>query len=488
MEYTKNVLVVDDDKESFEIVEVLLERLNFKAIYSDSPSKALYHLEKDDYGDLDLIISDLKMPEMDGIEFISRAKKLVPHLPLILMTAHGSIETAVTGIRQGAYDYVIKPLKFAEFSLVLERALKVRQLERENSILRNEVKGPWQLEGILGKSPGMQAIFKVAKQVAQTQSSVMINGESGTGKEVVARMIHNLGNRKDKPFVPLNCASIPEHLLESELFGHAKGSFTGASSKREGLFEEAQGGTIFLDEIGDMEISLQAKLLRVLQERQIKRVGENQYIDIDVRVIAATHRDLKAEVKAGRFREDLYYRLCVIPIMLPPLRERREDIPILADYFLAKYAATVGRTIRSFSKTALARMLDYRWEGNVRELQNVIERAVVLSDGEVIGEEHFPLPDLTKAKADIYLSSEKSEAGKSLLESNGHSHDFQTDFQNMSANFPTLEEFELRYIKHVLAHTGNQWEAAAQILDIHRKTLHRKIKGLEEGQSNPLVS
>ena len=287
-------------------------------------------------GDIDLIISDIKMPQMDGLEFTSRLQTLRPEIPIILITAFGSIETAIEAMRRGAFHYVVKPFKLTEMAVQVDRALEHRKLQRDNTALRQEVKKSWALGNVIGKSAGMKAVFELVQRVSQATANVLITGESGTGKEMVARAIHQSGPRANKPFIAINCTAIPETLLESELFGHAKGSFTGAIQRKRGLFEEAEGGTLFLDEIGDMNVALQSKLLRVIQERKVRAVGDNVTKDVDVRIIAATHKDLKLAIKEGRFRDDLYYRLSVIPIVIPPLRHRPEDIPLLAEHFLKK--------------------------------------------------------------------------------------------------------------------------------------------------------
>ncbi len=331
---------------------------------------------------------------------------------------------------------------------MVELALKQNNLKKENTVLRDVVKKSWGLKGIVGKSKAINTVFDLVKRVSESTTNVLITGESGTGKEMVARAIHQMGSRADKPFVAINCTAIPENLLESELFGHAKGSFTGAISEKRGLIAEAEGGTLFLDEIGDMSPALQAKLLRVLQERKIRPVGDNNIYDVDVRVIAATHKDLKNSIKEGTFREDLFYRLSVIPIALPALRERAEDIPLLAEYFLKKYKATSGNPqISGFSKLAMNKLMNLRWPGNVRELENVIERAVVLCTGNQIEEEDIPNPELSSP------------------------HD---TINELTQDFPTLEALERRYMQVILQKTLGRKDKAAEMLGINRRTLYRK--------------
>ncbi len=397
---------------------------------------------------LDLVITDLNMPEMTGLEFVSQFKEKAPNIPVILITAFGSIETAIEAIRQGAYDYTTKPFKLGEMSITVSRALKFRGLQLENSRLYKEIQQNQVYSKIIGKSPGMREVFDLIQRVSGANATVLINGESGTGKERVARAIHDEGPRRSKSFVAINCTAIPESLLESELFGYAKGAFTGAVTRKRGLFEEANGGTVFLDEIGDMNLALQAKLLRVIQERKIRAVGETIDKDIDVRIIAATHKDLKSAIKNGSFREDLYYRLAVIPIVIPPLRHRKEDIPLLAEHFLKKYASANNSKVIGYSKESMAQLMALPWEGNVRELENAIERAVVLALGEMI--EATDLPHAAEGNVDSFLANAQSGA------------------------LPTFEQLEKRYMKFVLDKTGGKKEKAAQILGINRRTLYRK--------------
>lgn len=452
-----HILVIDDDaemrsmvadflrREGYEISDVALASDAFNMISSgEIPTEA----KPQNGRPLDLVITDLNMPGMNGIQFTEKFRELAPNVPVILITAFGSIETAIEAIRKGAFDYTTKPFKLAEMSVTVARALRFRELHLENHRLKSEVERTHSFARIIGKSPGMCEVFDLIKRVAPANANVLISGESGTGKERVARAIHDEGPRRTHRFVAINCTAIPESLLESELFGHAKGSFTGAVNRKRGLFEEADGGTIFLDEIGDMNLALQAKLLRVIQERKIRAVGDNIDRDIDVRLIAATHKDLKQAIRNGSFREDLYYRLAVIPIVIPPLRHRREDIPLLADHFLKKYATANQSKVHDFSKTAMAKLLSLPWEGNVRELENVVERAVVLARGELIEPDDLPGP----ATGDVESFFAVTQSG----------------------TLPTLEEIEKRYIRFVLEKTGGKKEKAAQILGCNRRTLYRK--------------
>jgi two-component system response regulator HydG len=448
------IVVVDDDGEMRALLTDFLKSQGFHVLTFRLASEALKALSPQgelsrntEAGDLDLIISDIKMPEMDGLDFTAKIQSLRPEIPVILMTAFGSIETAIEAMRRGAYHYVVKPFKLAEIDVNVRRALEHRSLQRENVVLRQELKQNWAFGDIVGKSTGMRAVFDLVQRVSQAMANVLITGESGTGKEMVARAIHENGSRAKKPFIAINCTAIPDTLLESELFGHAKGSFTGAIQRKRGLFEEADGGTLFLDEIGDLDITLQAKLLRVIQEKKVRAVGENIARDVNVRLLAATHKDLKAAMKEGRFREDLYYRLSVIPVVIPPLRERKEDIPLLADYFLKKYSAANGAKIAGFTKKAAAKLMSLRWDGNVRELENVIERAVVLSPGPYIEDTDIPTGAAVSA---------------------------EEFFASATGDYPTVEQLEKRYIQLILEKTGGRKDKAAQILGMNRRTLYRK--------------
>lgn len=455
-----HILVIDDDAEMRSLVADFLRSEGHHVSEVRLATEALARINagefvgegtevKDLCAKIDLIICDLNMPEMSGIEFTRKFKEMAPFVPVILITAFGSIETAIDAIKKGAFDYTTKPFKLAEMSLTVARALRFRDLHLENTRLQGEIERSHSFAKIIGKSPGMQEVFDLIRRVANANANVLISGESGTGKERVARAIHDEGPRRHKPFVAINCTAIPETLLESELFGHAKGAFTGAIGRKRGLFEEADGGTIFLDEIGDMDLALQAKLLRVLQERRVRAIGDTQDREIDVRIVAATHKDLKAAIKNSSFREDLYYRLAVIPIVIPPLRHRREDIPLLADHFLKKYATSNSSSVRGFSQKAMARLMGNPWEGNVRELENVIERAVVLARGEYIDEAE--LPSVTQGDVESFFAMNQA-----------------------TGTLPTLEDIEKRYIKFVLEKTGGRKEKAAQILGVNRRTLYRK--------------
>jgi DNA-binding NtrC family response regulator len=432
----------------------------------------------------DLVLTDLRMPRVDGMEFIQRMKKIAPKVPIILMTAHSSVEIALKAVEEGAYDFVVKPLHFPQLNVSIERALRLRQVEIENQALRTAVKSANSFEGYIGKSDEMKTVFDLARRVSSSTATVLITGESGSGKEVVARSIHLHGTRKDGPFVAINCSAIPEHLLEAELFGHSKGAFTGAVDKKIGLFEEANGGILFLDEIGDLSASLQAKLLRVLQERKIKRVGENVFRPIDVRILAATHKNLAQEVKAGRFREDLFFRLNVIPIKVPALRERPKDIVPLAEHFLARFSVENNSVARSFSKASLDHLLRLPWRGNVRELENAVERACVLCEDAEVGIKDLPsfdtqpLGPIASAEAPAAPVVERAAAASIQPPRESSAHLFsQVESRD---DLVTLDAFILQYVELVLRRVGGVKEQAARVLGIDRKTLYRRIEELRK--------
>lgn len=443
------VVVIDDDPEMRSMVVDQLELEGFTVMSFGDGLQALTFLNgnKLEASQVELVISDLRMPEVDGLSLLHNFKPKHPDVPVILMTAYASVESAVEGLRKGAFDYLTKPFKLSEMTHAVERAVMFGRLQRENRSLSKEVKKTWSRNDIVGKSAPITEIFELIERLGDSTASVLITGESGTGKEVVAKAIHQAGVRKSKPFVAVNCTAIPESLLESELFGHSKGAFTGANADKRGLFEEAEGGTIFLDEIGDMDIALQAKILRVLQERTIRPVGSTQGKPIDVRVIAATHKDLKKAIAEGNFREDLYYRLAVIPVVMPALRHRTEDIPLLAHHFLNKYSLANGGRVHGFAPEALQKLIALPWPGNVRELENLVERLVVLSKNPTIQASDIPA---------------------------GEEGNFESFLGQNASHLPTLEELEKRYIGMVLERTGSRKEKAAQILGINRRTLYRK--------------
>ncbi len=441
----RSVLVVDDEAAMREMVVSLLEDEGLRAQGAASVDQAFDALRE---REVDAVLSDIRMPGQSGLDLLGRLREVRPETPVILMTAFGSIDSAVEAMRAGAFDYVTKPFKRDELLVTLERAFERRALEQENRRLRAAVDRTSAFGDLIGASPAMREIFALIRKIADSRSSVLITGESGTGKEIVARTIHFSGARASRTFVPINCTAIPEGLLESELFGHVRGAFTGAHASKRGLFEQANGGTLFLDEIGDMGVGLQGKLLRVLQDREIRAVGGTHSVKVDVRIIAATHRDLQEEIAAGHFRRDLFYRLNVIPIHIPPLRERPEDVPPLAEAFLCKHAGQ--GTPRRVTPAALERLTQCRWEGNARELENVIERALALSDSPRLGPDDLPLPD------------EGVEAEPEGL------------LRGAVEQRLTLGELEDLYIEQVLRETSGNKVQAARILGINRRTLYRR--------------
>ncbi len=403
----------------------------------------------------DVLLTDLRMPVMDGHELLSRVRRSQPDVAVVIMTAHGTIPSAVRALREGAEDYLTKPIDVEDLERLLERVLKKRRLVTETRLLRERLDDKYRFENIIGRSPEMLEVFRMVEQVAPSQASILITGESGTGKEMIAQAIHQRSPRRDAPFVKVSCASLPETLLESELFGHERGAFTGALARRAGRFEIAAGGTIFLDEIGDIPPGMQVKLLRFLQERQFERVGGNQTLTVDVRVISATHRDLRALVRDGKFREDLYYRLDVIEIPLPPLRERTHDIPLLVDFFVRKFATSNTKEIRSVTDETMATLTAYQWPGNVRELEHAIERAVILARSDVLDPSLFP--SLPRFEAPAPSTGEPAVPGASL------------------------EEIERDVILKTLESVNGSTSRAAAILKVSPRTIQYKLKQYRAG-------
>ena len=381
------ILVVDDDRSVRSALRLNLGRNGYAVTVASDGASALAAMEARDF---DLVLTDVKMPGMSGHELLAAVQERAPDLPVVMMTGHGAVEDAVTAMRAGAADYIIKPVSRDELLVVLQRAQRSHALEVENAQLRAELAGRPGFEGVIGQTPAMQTVFTLIDAVASSDALVLLTGPTGTGKELLARALHTRSHRADKPFVAVNCAALPEGLLESELFGHEKGAFTGAIRQHLGKFEQANGGTLLLDEIGEIPHSTQVRLLRVLESAELQRVGGRETLAVDVRVVAATNRDLRKEVAEGRFREDLYYRLNVFHIPVPPLRERRDDIPLLAEHFLAKFATRHRRSIRQISAESLAVLSRHDWPGNVRELEHVIERATILCSGSVLEEVQLP--------------------------------------------------------------------------------------------------
>ncbi|GAC1359807.1 MAG: sigma-54 dependent transcriptional regulator [Polyangiales bacterium] len=391
----RRILVVDDEENLRLVLRTLLKRAGYEVDVASTGEEALEKVES--FGP-DVVLTDVRMPKMSGMDLLAALRAKNSPATVIVMSAYGSVDLALEAIKAGAYDYVAKPFKPDESLLTRRKAEERELLRRENRQLREEIRREHKFDEILAKSAVMMEIFRTIGKIADYKTTVLIVGESGVGKELVARAVHRRGNRVNGPFVAINCGAIPENLLESELFGHRKGAFTDANADRRGLFEEATGGTLFLDEIGELPLPLQVKLLRVLQEETIRRLGDTKDVKIDVRIVAATHRDLQAEVKAGRFREDLYYRLNVLPLTIPPLRDRKEDIPLLIDHFIARNNTRLGTSIRGLDADARKALIDYAWPGNVRELENTIERAMVLADADTL---HAPdLPERVREARD----------------------------------------------------------------------------------------
>jgi DNA-binding NtrC family response regulator len=383
----ENILIVEDEETLASSLKRVFAREGYSVDIAEDAEKGLELIEKNSY---DVIITDIILPGISGIELLRKIKEKEPDQLVIIITAYASVETAVEALRAGAYDYVIKPIIHQEIKQIVRNALKQKALQRENLLLRREIERHYDFSHIIGESPEIKKIINEVKKIASAKSNVLLLGETGTGKELIARAIHYSSPRAERPFIPINCSAIPENLLESELFGHVRGAFTGAVTSKKGLFEEANGGTVFLDEIGDLSPSLQAKLLRVLEDQEIRPIGSNQSTKVDIRFISATNKDLAGLVKEGRFREDLYYRINVITIHLPALRERGNDVELLARFFMQKYSKEHGRDVNKIDNEALKLLKSYHWPGNIRELQNIIERAVLISEDGVIRKEHLP--------------------------------------------------------------------------------------------------
>ena len=447
------ILLVDDEESMIRFLSIMLAKEGYEIRAVSSGKQALRELQQ---WRADLVISDIRMPEMDGIQLLAGIKAIDASIPVILLTAYASQETAIEAVNKGAFHYLIKQARNDEIKMVVRNALAMREVRSENTQLRRQLQDDSSLESIIGSSEAMQRIFAVVRKIAATDSTILIGGESGTGKELIARAIHFMSGRADKPFVGVNCGALPENLLESELFGHVKGSFTGAIRDKEGLFKVAESGTIFLDEVGEITPALQVKLLRALQEREFLPVGGVVPVKVDVRVLAATNRDLEEEVERGTFRADLYYRLNVIPLTVPPLRERREDVPLLVRHFIQRLAEKRGLPMKGITRDAMELLCDYDWPGNVRELENVLERMVLLEERDSLDRESLP---------------------EKLLESPDRSP--KAFFEGKPR--ATLEELEKEYLLQVLESTGWQKKKASAILGINASTLYRKIQryGLE---------
>ncbi len=447
-----NILIVDDEKGQREILKTILSDEGYDVVTASNGKEALRAVYE---GVFDAILTDLKMPDLDGVQLLTNILKNRIHTSVVIMTAHGTIDSAVEAMKLGAFDYLTKPLERDELLVVVNKAIEKTKLLNENERLRGQLDERFKIENIIGRDGKMQEVLKIIKKVSNSSSTVLIFGESGTGKELAAKAIHHNSPRRDKPFMDINCAAIPETLLESELFGYEKGAFTGASTKKIGLFESANGGTLFLDEIGDMGIGLQARLLRAIQEREIRRVGGKDNIKIDVRIISATNKNIENDIKEGRFREDLYYRLNVIAFRMPPLRERMGDLPELVSFFISKYNKSLGGKINGISDNALNLLLNYSWPGNIRQLESVIERAVLLTDGTVIETDTLP-PE---------ISNKLIQIGK-----------IDFDIPNDGISF---EELEREVLLKAMRKSNWVIAKAAQLLGMSYRTLQYRLNKFE---------
>ncbi len=462
MHYVPNILIIDDELLMRISISDALKEEGYNVQSAASGSEGLRAIRDNAY---DVIITDLRLPEVDGLQILKACNQYTPKSKILMMTAYGSVETAVEAMKQGAYDYITKPFSMDELLILVKRLMTLRELEDENIYLKQKIEEKYDFSGIVGRSERMLEVFEKIKVVAPTDTTVLITGESGTGKELVASAIHYNSPRKDEAFIKVSCAALPETLLEAELFGHEKGAFTGAIKQKKGRFELAHKGTLFLDEIGEIAQTVQVKLLRVLQEREFERLGGTDTIEVDVRIICATQRDLKKEVQKGSFREDLYYRLNVVPLFMPPLRERKEDILLLADHFLKTFSEQMKRPFRELSVEVKELLLRHNYPGNVRELENAIKRAITLCREGVI--QPIDLPE------DICRRYDEGEGGEMV-----------SQLQHSEPLSNAVSLFEKQYIMKVLEETKGSKTLTAKLLGISRKTLWEKCKvyGLEKGQ------
>src|SRR5882672_8560445 len=440
----KRILVVDDEEKLRRVIELHLLSAGFDVDKARSAEDALKLVDR-----ADMVITDLRLPSMDGLQLLSLIRRQNAHAPVVVMTAFGTIENAVEAMKSGATDFLLKPFSLDHLTAVVQKALEVRALRDENRQLKEELGRRYEFDNIRGRSAPMQEIFSTISRVAPTRATVLLAGESGVGKDLIARAIHFHSPRRDRPFVKINCTAIPENLMESELFGYEKGAFTGAAQSKPGKFEQADTGTVLLDEIGDVPPSIQVKLLRILQEREFERLGSNKTKHIDVRVLAATNVDLRAALEQGTFREDLYYRLNVLPINIPPLRERKEDIPYLASYFVKKLSKDLNSSVESISDAAIQKLLEYHWPGNVRELENVLERSMVLASG--------PILEVGDIKTDTAPRARHATADNFLPEGT------------------TLDEYEQSIIKEALHRANGNKSQAARMLGLTRNALRYRL-------------
>ncbi len=447
------VLVIDDEADMVVNCQRLLERSGVTCLTATDAELGLKLLEDERP---DVVLTDLKMPKVDGLAVLARARELDPEAVVLVITAHATVESAVAAVKAGAWDYVAKPFSADELRLAVERGLRQRRLVAENRRLKEQLQTTFAVNGLVGKSPAIAAVLELVRKAARSEANILVQGESGTGKELIARAIHANSPRSAQAFIPIDCASLPEHLLESELFGHERGAFTGAVRSKPGLFEAAHGGTLFLDEIGEIPMGLQSKLLRAIQERQVRRVGGTRFIDVDVRLVSASNRDLAGEVAAGKFREDLFYRVNVIAIQMPPLRERKGDVALLAYHFLKRYAQGRERPLEGISPEALELLEGYAWPGNVRELQNVIERACALAEGPLLAPRDLPEPLRGPRRARA-----AAEAAPAV------------DRPLKSAKAEWVKTFEQTYLVELLKRHNGNISQAARTAGIDRKTIHR---------------
>jgi len=448
------ILIIDDEKSILDLLSVVFKKEGYKVVTALSAKAALDYINKDDF---DLILTDIKLPQMSGMKILQHIKDKDPDMPVVMITAYGTIKQAVEALKMGALDYVVKPFNMEELKIIVAQGLEKRRIQAENVLLKKELKEKYGLESMVGKSKTMREIYSLIEKIAGTDSTVLVSGESGTGKEIAARAIHHQSSRRDKSFVSINCGALPENLLESELFGHVKGSFTGAIANKKGMFEVAEKGTLFLDEVGEMSPWTQVKLLRTLQDKKIRRVGGTDEVPVDVRIIAATNQDLKKRIEEGKFREDLFYRLNVISLEVPPLRDRKDDIPVLITHFLKKYCARMGRKMKRIPPRVMKIFESYAWPGNVRELENTIERIIAIEERETITESSLPEE----------LLAPQSETERDYELKPGF--DLNT----------TIDEISKNFVQQALRRANGNLKETAELLGINYRSLRYLIEKLE---------